>query len=450
MEAEFLNHLRHACRVMPSMRILLAVSGGIDSVVMTKLFQSFPCETAWAHCNFCLREAESDADEAFVAGLARSLSIRLYSRRFDTRAFAVEKGISIQMAARELRLSWFHDLCLNEKFDRVALAHHANDQVETMLINLSRGTGLRGLTGMKALSGLVIRPLLFASRSEISHWAKQHQLTWREDSSNLSAKYTRNRIRHLIIPELERINPSFLKTAIQMISRLQDTELLIDNWVGEVKQAICKISPGRMEIDIRGLVNYPAPEALLFELLREYGAHRLDIGELFHSVNAEPGKRFYTGSHSIVRDRTCFIVTPVKDNESVEMSIAEAAGTIGWPLPMHFTLKGRGEGFEIPRMPACAALDADRLSFPLKLRKWRRGDRFFPLGMDHPQKVSDFLINNKVALVDKDEVWVLESAGEIVWVVNRRIDNRYRVTGSTKRVFLAEYKPDCSETTMDS
>jgi tRNA(Ile)-lysidine synthase len=439
MLKEFLKYLKDTCGGSDKGRYLLAVSGGVDSTVMMNLFQASGLEFAVAHCNFNLRGAESDGDRQFVESLAAEMKKPCYVKGFETASYASAKGISVQMAARDLRYTWFHELAEQCRFDFIATGHNRNDVVETALLNLTRGTGIRGLSGISPCHGKVIRPLLFASRDAILQYAHDHNLNWREDSSNAETKYDRNKIRHTIIPAFETINPAFIQNALETVYRSEETEKLLNFAISQVMQEVCTKLPDRLLIDIEKLQQYPSVDILLFELMREFNIHPSGVREILKSFGSAPGKQFHTRTHCITRDRAHLIITskmvPVTDEVCIEPDIAQ----ISYPISLSFNITESSSAFRIPEGSQFAALDAARLVFPLKLRPWKKGDRFRPLGMTGSKKISDFLINLKIPLPDKKQVWILETEGKIAWVVNHRIDDRFKITTLTRKILLIEY-----------
>lgn len=440
MQKEFERYLKLVCRCSPEKRFLLTVSGGIDSVVMAELFHKARIDFDFAHCNFNLRGEESDGDQAFVENLAARMNVRCYINRFDTLKYAEQNGISVQMAARNLRYEWFEEIRAKNAYDFIVTGHNRNDMVETVLINFARGSGIRGLTGIRPRHGFIIRPLLFASRADIRKFADVQSLLWREDSSNAETKYIRNRIRHVLIPEFEAINPAFMQNATDTISRLSQTEQLLNLALTQIKKSVWIEVPGKFLIDIEKLSEYPAVETLLFELLREFGCTSILVRSILSSFESIPGKRFITRTHSITRDRTHLIIT--KNEVPVDTGMQIDADTALVTHPIHLTISSlkMNAGYTIPVENKFAVLDMDQLDFPLTLRRWKAGDHFHPLGMKGTKKISDYLIDNKVSLPDKQHVWVIESSGNIVWVVNHRIDDRCRVTAKTSRVLQIEYR----------
>jgi tRNA(Ile)-lysidine synthase len=445
MLPEFEKYLRTACACSQDNTFLLAVSGGIDSVAMAHLFREAGLKISIAHCNFQLRGKESDGDQQFVEELALRMKVPCYVSRFETTIHANNNGISIQMAARDLRYAWFEELRQKQDIDRIAVGHNKNDVVETMLINFARGTGIRGLSGIKPQQGFVIRPLLFASRQEIIAYCTNRNITWREDSSNAGTKYIRNRIRHVLIPEFETLNPSFLQHAADTISRLQQAEKLVNYALESIKREVWTELPDRYLIHIGALKKFPAIETLLYELLRGFGCDPLTIGPILSSFESTSGKRFYTRTHCITRDRTYLIITKNTNTaEDVQYIEAETAMT-NFPLHLSFKTIRSGNDFVIPTEKRFGALDADKLIYPLKLRRWKPGDAFRPLGLKGSKKISDYLINSKVPLPDKLHTWVLESGNTIAWLVNHRIDDRYKITNETHNILLTEYLEKAAE-----
>jgi tRNA(Ile)-lysidine synthase len=439
MQEEFLKYLIHTCNCPANSRFLLAVSGGVDSVVMTYLFHLAGLNFSIAHCNFHLRGKESDMDQQFVEDLATSIEHLCFVKHFKVDTIRKEQGISVQMAARDLRYAWFNELAEQEGFNYIVVAHNGNDVVETMLMNLSRGCGIRGLTGIKPVMNKIIRPLIFAFRSDIVKFASEKKLKWREDLSNSQIKYERNRIRHEIIPEFEKLNPAFLQNTVETIRHLEQTEQLFDLMLKEAKKQIWTELPDRNLINIDRLIEFPAVETILFETLRIFGLNPSGARSLTNSLKSTSGKQLYTRTHCITRDRSNFIITEIKQHIESGLEITNDMAQVSYPVCLIFNVFERPEKYTIPVEKNIAALDADLVSFPLKLRRWQKGDIFRPLGLQGSMKVSDFLINNKVPLPDKQNIWILESNGKIVWVVDQRIDDNYKIKSDTNKILLIEY-----------
>jgi tRNA(Ile)-lysidine synthase len=440
MQKQFLSYLVGTCHGAADKKYLLAVSGGLDSVVMTCLFHTAGIDFAIAHCNFRLRGAESDNDQLFVKEMADRLNRKCFIKEFDTAGFAKERGISVQMAARDLRYAWFEELAIQQHIDYIAVGHNRNDMVETALLNFARSTGIRGLSGISPQIGKVIRPLLFATRGQIEQFARLNSLHWREDSSNADIKYHRNRIRHAIIPVFESINPAFMQNAAETINRLAQTEKLLDHLMNEVKQDVWTVLPDRYLINIEKLKELPASDILLFELLREFGISQISMESILSSFSSIPGKQFHTRTHCITRDRSELIITRKVVPVETQVYIGPETALVSHPVHLTFSISEIPKQYIIPSDRSIAVLDAEKVGFPLLLRSWKEGDKFRPLGLGGSKKVSDFLINLKVPRPDKQHIWILETGGKIAWIINHRIDDRFRITNHTRKILLIEYK----------
>ena len=428
----------------PHDHVLLGVSGGVDSVVLLHLLRQAGYSVGVAHCNFALRGGESDGDECFVRELCASGKLPLFARRFDTREYAAAQGVSIQMAARTLRYEWFEQLALEHGFSKVAVAHNLNDDVETFFLNLARGTGLQGLAGMAPVQGRVVRPLLFATREEVERCAMQHHLCYREDSSNSSTKYARNFIRHCILPECAKLNPSFLHTMQRNMARLRGARQAMGGMVDEVRRHSCTARDGTLRIRIDAL---PAAQrsVWLHALLREYGFAGDVVERIAQSLEGASGKTFHSLTHTLVKDRDCLIAVPRSAGAaqgSVSISQEEVERGVQLPLAaggaLQLRVAGRGEvDFSLGNHVAFLRYDA--LQLPLTLRPWRRGDVFTPLGMTGKKKLSDFFVDAKLSLPEKAAQLLLCSAsGHVAWVLGRRLDNRFRVTPEAQKILRAE------------
>ncbi|MDM8004068.1 MAG: tRNA lysidine(34) synthetase TilS [Bacteroidota bacterium] len=416
-------------------KVLLAVSGGIDSMVMAWLFREAAIEHSIAHCNFSLRGAESDGDEEFVASWATTNKIPFFSTRFDTLAYAGTHKVSVQMAARDLRYDWFRSLVRSGGFDAVAVAHNLNDNVETFLINLLRGTGLSGLTGMSPRTVDVIRPLLFATREEIASFATAHGIRFREDSSNAETKYTRNRIRHRIIPELEKVNPGVLSAVTDTMKHLTSASAIIEVYMSQLGSRIFSSSGDTTEADISSITSLSPLEPHIFELFRPYGLSPKQTGEVITLLNAGTGKSVYTSTHRLLNNRGRIMITPRKEEvpEEYRFDSIDEMRISGLFSDLRIT----GPADEaLPSTSLTASLDLGLVGFPVTVRHWKPGDRFMPLGMKQMKKISDFLIDLKVPVTKKEQVLLLLSGSEVMWVMGYRIDDRYRVTPGTEKILL--------------
>jgi tRNA(Ile)-lysidine synthase len=411
----------------------LAVSGGVDSMVMLHLFIEAGFRVGVAHCNFQLRGKESDGDENFVFHVCQELKIPVVVERFDTETYAWENSLSTQMAARELRYAWFDFLLEENHYQLLATGHHFDDTIETVLLNWTRGSSIEGLAGIPVKNNKVIRPLLFATRSQVEKHATEKGIQWREDQSNLTDDYQRNFIRHQIVPKLKELNPSLETTLHDGLEKIQGDLELIHFQTAEWKKQFLSVEGEKVTIAKGGFGSFQQGAHLLWRCIREFGFNFEQTREVVHGLNGQSGKQFLTPSHKLVIDREKIIITPHVDfwNDTTITNGQELASLGSWDMDIERVndLSRSNDSFG-------AKLDADKIVFPLIWRKWKAGDVFCPLGMEHRKKVSDFLIDNKVSVSDKDVVTVLESNGEIIWVVGYRIDNRFKITPKTTSAIL--------------
>ena len=418
-------------------RILLTVSGGVDSMVMLALMAGLGYRIGVAHCNFQLRGAESDEDEALVAREAARYGAPCYNRRFDTQGEMERTGESMEMAARRLRYAWFEELRGEHGYAAIAVAHHADDSIETFFINLLRGTGLRGLTGISTRNGHVVRPLSFASRREILEFAVAHKIPFREDSSNRSTKYLRNKIRLGLIPRIREINPKFTDLMRHNIERLTEAQLFIEAAVAHMRQDVVTEADGIATIHVERIeAAYPRNFAV-YELLNSQYGFKGDVCDaICRALSQEvSGRRFYAREYVAVVDRGRILVGPIAPDDVCEVMVerGDARSYCGNSVLYYETCSIDDiRVFDVPEQ--IALLDADRLQYPLVLRRWREGDWFIPFGMEGRKKISDYLIDHKVSLPEKQRQFVLVSGDDIVWLVGRRIDDRYRLTDTTENV----------------
>lgn len=420
-------------------KILVAVSGGMDSVCMAHLFHKAGFDFGIAHCNFQLRGTESDEDEKFVSQLSKRFQAPYHIKKFDTQAYVKKYKVSVQMAARELRYSWFEKIRVKNSYDYIAVAHHQDDEIETFFINLIRGTGIAGLHGIKAKAENIVRPLMFAGRKEIEEFVKKNNILFREDSSNNSLKYLRNKIRHKLIPMIKELNPDIENAVKSGIQRIRQMEAVFREIVEEKKKEIVKQEGSLVRFDIKKLLSLPHNELFLFEFLKPYHFSGDIIGQISKGLKGTSGKIFNSFTHRLVKDRMHLILSPLRAaNEDKKFVIPENIKKIDNPLQLKFKKLNISKNFEVMKDSNMAMLDFDKLSFPLMLRKWQRGDYFYPFGMKGKKKLSDFFTDNKFSLLDKENTWLLCDGDDIVWIAGYRIDNRYRITCKTKRVFIAE------------
>ncbi len=421
----------------PAHKILLAVSGGIDSMVMLHLFERSEFNYGVVHCNFQLRGADSDGDELFVEEQVLNHGVPFFSTRFDTLEYACINGISIEMAARELRYRYFEEVRSEHNFEYIATAHHKDDLLETFFLNLSRKTGIRGLTGIKEQTGRIIRPMLFAGRNEIEDFARANFIEKREDVTNSEVVYQRNFIRHRVLPVLSDLNPAFKNNLYDTIGNLREAEEVYSWFIDAEKKKVVSIRESDPVIDVELLLKSPFPKVLLFEILSEYNFNPKVAEQVFTGLNNESGRTFYSKSHRIVKDRSQLFITLLSGQEERIYYIEE--GDMELFTPFDLTVQQiNAENFMLDKSPLVACIDSDKVEFPLLIRKWQQGDYFQPLGMSGFKKLSDFLIDQKVPLHRKENTWLLCSGQKIVWVMGHRIDNRFKVTAETMQVLKIE------------
>jgi len=408
-------------------KILLTVSGGVDSVVMANIFKLCSYKCAIAHCNFKLRDKDSEKDEIFVKKLAENLNFPFYTISFDTENYACQNGISIQMAARDLRYEWFEQMRKQNNYDVIAIAHNKNDIAETFFI--------KGLTGIKAKTGNIVRPLLFAGRQEIEKYSNENNIDYREDASNNSLKYSRNRIRKNILPELKLINPNIEKTISETIIRFTDAEQIIANEIESKRKIIISKRNNLIYLDIIKLKNLNPLKYYLFEFLNVYGFNSSTIDDIISVLDKQSGKIFYSKKHSLVKDREYLIINRIEKAKN-ELIIGKDIISIEKPIPLKLSYLENDNSFEIEKRSDVAYLDVDKIEFPLKIRKWQKGDRFMPFGMTNFKKLSDFFIDNKISIIEKQNTLILECNKNIVWIIGKRIDNRYKIKKKTKNVLI--------------
>jgi tRNA(Ile)-lysidine synthase len=435
---KFKKHINSHLSFLNKNKILIAISGGLDSVVLTHLCHQLNLNIALAHCNFNLRGKESDADENFVFQLAEDLNIEVFIEDFDTKNYAKENKLSIQMSARELRYFWFDDLAEQLQFDYILTAHHADDNLETFLINLSRGTGIEGLTGIPEINNNIVRPLLPFSRDKIETYAKDNQLKWREDSSNVSTKYLRNKLRHDVIPVLKEINPQLLQNFGRTLGFLQDSNEVLEDRIDDISNTIItKVSEIEVQYSISEIQKLNNSKAYLYQLLKDYGFS--EWNDIVDLLNAQSGKQIFSETHRLIKDRDVLILTELCHSERSEESILinNLDNSIKTPFGILFfdeadALFGKRTNL--------IYVDIEKLKLPLTLRKWKEGDYFYPLGMTGKKKLSKYFKDEKMSLVDKENTWLLCSKNEIIWVINRRADERFKAIKETKQILKIELR----------
>ncbi|MFD2828106.1 tRNA lysidine(34) synthetase TilS [Leeuwenhoekiella polynyae] len=436
MITAFKEHLETHFFQLKNKRVLLAVSGGIDSVVLAHLFSKSDWDFEIAHCNFSLRGKESDADAVFVEQLAANLNVRFHIQKFDTEAFAKAEKVSTQMAARELRYTWFEEVCKESQLNYVVTAHHAKDDLETFLINLSRGSGIEGLTGMDAQGDFVVRPLLPFSREEIAKYAQDHNIKWREDSSNNSDKYLRNHLRHHAIPALEEAAPQFLSQFKKSMQHLQESANLLEDYTALLFSKIVTQSFKGYDLHITQLKATPNTKAVLYQLLKNFDFTAWD--DIYELLDSQPGKYVASKNYRLIKDRDVLILTKNTERENSVYKFESAQHEL--QLPDLKLKKESVPDFKRPNSSE-AYFDLNLLEFPLLIRKWEEGDTFYPFGMKGKKKLSKLFKDLKYSTIQKEAVWLLCSQEDIIWVIGERTDDRYKINSTTSNLvkFTAEY-----------
>src|SRR5690554_3424177 len=428
MLKKFQQHITAKFSFIKEKKLLVACSGGVDSIVLCDLLSKTNTEFAIAHCNFSLRESESDTDATFVKRLAASYKVSFFMQKFDTKSFAEDKKLSIQMAARTLRYDWFFELLETENFDYLVTAHHLDDDLETFLINTTRATGLKGLTGIPEHTPKIVRPLLIFSKEAIEAYALQNKLQWREDSSNKEVKYLRNKIRLEVIPKMKEAEPALLENFQNTQKYLKQSQQLVEDYMMLVYKQIVTKSPVGYEINITKLENFPHTEALLYELLHSFGFTAWQ--DIYNLLTAQTGKKVFSPTHGLLKNRDTLLLHKIQVPQKTVYFVSEIPVHVKSPIGLKFqstkTL-GKTTGKTI-------YVDVQALTFPLEIRKWKAGDVFHPSGMQGKKKLSKFFKDEKLSLLAKQKAWLLCSQNEIVWVIGYRADRRFQADLESKKI----------------
>jgi tRNA(Ile)-lysidine synthase len=409
-------------------KLLIAVSGGADSTVLCQLCKQAGYDFAIAHCNFKLRGEESDRDEIFVRQLAERYNVKIYVASFDTKIIATEQKTSIEETARNLRYDWFKELLIEYKFDYLLTAHHADDNIETVMMNFFRGTGIKGMRGILPRQKNIVRPLLFARRLEIEEYAAQNNIAFVMDSTNAESDYTRNYFRNELIPAIEKIYPETANNVLRNTNRFVDVELLYNQSISNIKENLVEKRGNEIHIPVLKLAKTKPLHTVIYEIIAEYNFTAAQVSEVEKLLNSESGKYIVSTTHRILRNRKWLIISPLNIVDEVEYYLIEKNEAVilfaGGKLEINTIVKPES----LVTTSDIAFIDATNLKYPLLLRKWRPGDFFYPLGMDKKKKLSRFFIDVKLSLTQKENVWVLETDKKIIWVVGLRIDDRFKIT----------------------
>ncbi|TPD71302.1 tRNA lysidine(34) synthetase TilS [Flavobacterium microcysteis] len=431
MLLEFQKHLAENLPFLKEKKLLLALSGGLDSMVLAHLLKESGCTVALAHCNFQLRGNESDGDEKFIRDFALENKFQLFVTRFNTESFASDNKLSIQVAARQLRYIWFYQLLEENKLDYILTAHHLDDNLETFLINLTRGTGLDGLTGIPVQNDKIVRPLLNFSREEIKNFASENKIEWREDSSNSSDKYLRNKLRHDIVPILKNLNPSFLDSFQDTLNSLQQSKSLADDASVLVYKQVVSEKDKQKHFAISELKRLPNYQAYLYEWLKPFGFKAWN--DIYELIEAQSGKIILSENYRLLKDREHLILEPILEKDTAVYEI------IGDEIksPIHLKISTADQIIK-PLDSNSIYVDKETLKFPLHIRKWQEGDYFCPAGIDGKKKVSKYFKDEKMSLPEKENTWLLISDHKIVWIIGKRSDQRFYATNTTQQILKIE------------
>ncbi len=442
MKAELEKHITQNLSFLNGKKLLIAISGGIDSIVLTHLFYKLNYSISLAHCNFSLRGKESNKDEVFVKELGEKLQVPTFTIQFETEKYATKNGISTQMAARDLRYSWFDKIRLENNIDYIITAHQKDDVIETFIINLTRGTGLDGLTGIPEINGTLVRPILPFDRNDILIYATKNKLQWREDRSNSSIKYVRNKIRHKIVPVLKELNPGLLDTFQNTLDNLKGSQQIVKDRIENVRQKVIVKHSHEIHFDISKLKSLSNPKVYLFQLLNAYGFTEWD--GIYNLLNAQSGKFVFSKTHRLLKNRDLLILSKITSEETILFSISENTTKIKNPLKLKFetiniSFDTKNHQNKILNELIfddnnTVSIDYDKIQFPLTIRKWQKGDYFFPIGLQGKKKLSKYFKDEKMSLIEKENTWLLCSKNDIIWVIGKRLDDRFKVLDTSSKI----------------
>ena len=444
MQKEFIKNIEEKNLTNKNEKILIAVSGGADSVVLLDLFVKSKFDVAIAHCNFKLRKNDSNLDEDFVKNLSKKYNIPFFIKICDAKDYSEKNKISIEMAARKLRYDWFEQIAKDNYFDKIATAHHSNDSVETILLNLSRKTGIRGLIGIPEKNKRLIRPLLFVSKKQIIEYCNKNKLKFRTDKTNFETKFQRNKIRHLIIPEFEKINPAFSSNVLKTAENLKLYQQFFDIHFEKFKNECVEIKNNIIKINIEKLSDFEPKKLFLYEYIRIYNFNNAQTDSILQILNNQSGKIFYSDKYRLIKERNYLIINIITEQKITEYFIEKNRESIVINTTATDKLELNCSFLEIEKIKLVknknvAFFDNDKLVFPLKIRKWQAGDFFKPYGMKgKKKKLSNFFKDNKLTQIEKENIWIIESAGRIIWIVGYRTAEDFKIDKQTSKVFIVK------------
>jgi tRNA(Ile)-lysidine synthase len=419
-------------------KVLIACSGGRDSVVLAIGLQHLGYNIALAHCNFQLRGEDSHGDELFVKHLALDLDIPLHSIQFDTSGYAAQHNLSTQMAARDLRYAWFEDIMKVNDYSLLATAHHLDDHVETLLINMLRGTGLTGMHGIPVKRNNIIRPLLCASREDIDLYIKEHQIQFREDATNSQTKYMRNKIRHHILPVLQELNPSYLNTFFKNSQQSLAAENILTDHIDEIKKKLFIKEDKQTKVKIADLKKLNHMDDYLYYIFKDYEFNSDQLKDISQHIGYQSGKIFENNKWSLLIDREYVLIKEKKDSNNEQYIWQQLPELINEPISIKFQKQPFNDKLVIDSIASVALIDFGKIQFPLKIRRWQTGDKFQPLGMRGKKLLSDYFVDKKMSRFEKENIWVLEAKNGIIWIINHRLDDRFKLTKETTEVLKIE------------
>ena len=436
MLQKFKQHLHQNFPFLEDSKLLIAISGGIDSVVLAHLCSQLNLNFSLCHCNFNLRGQESDDDEAFVTSLAKSLKTPVYTTSFETEKYAKKNKVSIQVAARDLRYTWFYELLGTNGYNYVLTAHNTNDNLETFIINLTRGSGLEGFTGIPPVNQKSVRPLLAFSRDDITLFAIKNGIVWREDRSNASIKYVRNKVRHKVIPILKELNPHVLESFQNTIEYLNESQSIINDAVKNITANVVSYENDVLKISCKEIDKLSNKKAYLYQLLQGYGFTAWnDIVDL---ISAQPGKQIFSNTHRLLKDRNFLILTTINKSQSIKGPILIDQKVSEITNPIKLTIQNTDD--YTSKNKEQIIIDKDLVNYPLSLKKWHHGDAMYPTGMTGSKKISQLFKDNKLSLLDKEKIWILADAKDhIIWVIGLRQDRRYLANKTSKNRLKISY-----------